>query len=209
MIVAIFGASGRAGRLVVDAAVAAGHHVRALVRDPQRAPAPGASIEVIVGDPTAQESVSRVLDGANAAVSALGPHPGSGTVNLCSSATRHVIAVASGRSDFRYVVVSAADVRGFADDTPLLFRIPSLIARALHPASNRDKSDEAAALLACPLDWVALRPPFLTDGAAKGNVQSHPTRVSGGRISRSDLAQFAVRMLVDPSYVRQAPFVWV
>ena len=215
MIVAVLGASGRTGRLVVDASILAGHRVRVLVRDPKRGPAPPPSIDVILGDPTAPDAVARVLDGADAAISALGPRPGSDVVNLCSTATRHVITatrhvttVASERAAFRYVVVSAAGVQNFVDDSPLLFRIPSIIVRTLLRASYRDKDDEAAALIASHLDWVALRPPALTDGPAKGSVQSHRSRSGGGRIPRAGLAEFAVRMLVDPTYIRQAPFVW-
>ena len=208
MIVAVLGASGRTGRLVVDASILAGHRVRVLVRESKRGPAPHASIDVILGDPTAQDDVARVLDGADAAVSAIGPRPGSNAVNLCSTATRHVITVVSERPDFRYVVVSAAGVGGFVDESPILFRIPSIIVRTLLRASYLDKDDEAAALMASRLDWVALRPPALTDGPAKGSVQSNRSRSGGGRISRADLAAFAVRMLVDPTYVRQAPFVW-
>ena len=208
MIVAVLGASGRTGRMVVDAAILAGHRVRVLVRDPKRGPAPHPSLDVILGDPTTHDAVAQVLDGADAAISALGPRPGSNVASLCSTATRHVITVASERAAFRYVVVSAAGVPSYVDDSPLLFRIPSLIGRALNRRSYRDKDDEAAALIASRLDWVALRPPFLTDGPARGSVRSHASRIGGGRISRADLAEFAVRMLVDPSYIRQAPFVW-
>jgi hypothetical protein len=38
-------------------------------------------------------------------------------------------------------------------------------------------------------------------------VRSDATRAGGGRITRDDLARFAVQMLSEPTYVRQAPFV--
>lgn len=160
MIVAVLGASGRTGRNVVDAAILAGHRVRVLVRDPKRGPAPHPSIDVILGDPTAPDAVARVLDGGDAAIPAHGPRPGSDVVNLCSTATRRVITVASERAAFRCVVVSAAGVQSFVDDSPLLYQIPSISVRSLLRASYRDKDDQAAAIpQAISSGWHSALPP--------------------------------------------------
>jgi uncharacterized protein YbjT (DUF2867 family) len=207
MIVAVLGASGRTGQQVVRHAISAGHHVRVLTRDATRVPRTEGPVEVVIGDPTTRDAVAAVLDGAEGAISALGPRVGGSTIRLCATASGHVVDLTSDRHGFRYVVVSAAGVRGFADDTAVLFRIPSMIIRSLLRATYVDKDAEAAILARSTLEWVLLRPPGLTDSPAKGTVQSNATRAAGGRISRDDLARFAVQMLTDPTYVRQAPFV--
>jgi len=62
----VTGASGTVGRSLVTQLLAAGHAVRALTRDPQRAALP-AGAEVVRGDITDAAGLARVLDGVEAA----------------------------------------------------------------------------------------------------------------------------------------------
>lgn len=96
MLVAVLGGSGRTGQLVVRHAIQAGHHVRVLVRDLTRAPTMLAPSDIVTGDPTSRNAIAAVLDGADAAISALGPRAGGSTNGLCSTATGHVADVAAG-----------------------------------------------------------------------------------------------------------------
>jgi uncharacterized protein YbjT (DUF2867 family) len=207
MLVAVLGASGRTGRHVVRHALTEGHHVRAMYRDISRASEPHPSFDVVGGDPTSRSDVEALLNGADAAISALGPRMGGSTRDLCATASGHVASIASRQPGFRYVVISAAGVRGFPDNTPFPFGVPSMIVRALLGETYRDKDAEASVLLASALEWIVLRPPGLTDAPSKGTMRSDATRAGGGQITRDDLAAFAVRMLIDPTYVRKAPFV--
>jgi len=70
--VAILGAGGGLGRNLVDAARAAGHEVRALVRDPRRAGLP-AEIELVTGDAARADDVVRVMQGTSAAMFCVNP----------------------------------------------------------------------------------------------------------------------------------------
>lgn len=207
MRIAVLGASGRTGRQVVRHALDAGHTVNALFRDASAAPPAHPNLRVVTGLATDRGAVVEVLSDADAAISALGPRGGSQPVPLCATASRHVIEVASGRTGFRYVVISAAGVKGPPDTTSFLARLPSRIIRALLGTTYLDKDAEATVLAASSVEWVLIRPPGLTDGPPRGNVKSDATRATGGRISRDDLARFAVLMTTDPTYVRQSPFV--
>lgn len=66
--VLVVGATGSIGRLVVDEARRRGHTVRALVRDPARAPRWPADVEVLRGDPTRPDTLPAALDGVDAVV---------------------------------------------------------------------------------------------------------------------------------------------
>ena len=118
-----------------------------------------------------------------------------------------MIEVEGGRNGFRYIIISAAGVKGLPDTTPFLAQLPTRITRALLGRTYLDKDAEAAALAGSSVEWVLIRPPGLTDGPPRGNVKSDATRATGGRISRDDLARFAVLMTTDATYVRQSPFV--
>ena len=72
MQLAVLGAGGGLGRNVVDAALAAGHTVVALVRDPARANLPPA-VTTVLGDATRTEDVARAMAGADAAMYCVNP----------------------------------------------------------------------------------------------------------------------------------------
>lgn len=72
MKIAVLGGSGGLGRNVVDAALAVGHDVSVLVRDPQRAALPP-SVAIVVGDATREDDVVRVMEGAAATVFCVNP----------------------------------------------------------------------------------------------------------------------------------------
>ncbi len=72
MKLAVLGAGGGLGRNVVDAALAAGHSVVALVRHPARADLP-AEVTTVVGDATRAEDVARAMTGADAAMYCVNP----------------------------------------------------------------------------------------------------------------------------------------
>ncbi|MFE9854529.1 NAD(P)-dependent oxidoreductase [Streptomyces sp. NPDC005780] len=71
--IVVFGAGGRAGRHAVAEAVARGHQVTAVVRDPARyTDLAGAGVTMVAGDVTRADSVAEVAAGHDAAISAAG-----------------------------------------------------------------------------------------------------------------------------------------
>ncbi|MEE4489277.1 NAD(P)-dependent oxidoreductase [Streptomyces sp. BE230] len=71
--IVIFGAGGRAGRRAVAEAVARGHQVTAVVRDPAAyGDLAGEGVAVVAGDVTRADSVAEVAAGHGAAISAAG-----------------------------------------------------------------------------------------------------------------------------------------
>lgn len=66
MTILVTGATGNVGRAVVDQLLAAGHAVRALTRDPDRAALP-AGVDVVRADLTDASSLAPALDGVTAA----------------------------------------------------------------------------------------------------------------------------------------------
>jgi putative NADH-flavin reductase len=71
MKLSLFGATGRVGTRLLEYALADGHTIRALVRDPAKL-APRAGLEVIAGDVLDAAAVARVIAGTDAVLSGLG-----------------------------------------------------------------------------------------------------------------------------------------
>ncbi len=72
MKIAIFGATGGTGRQVVKQALAAGHEVTALARDPSQLDVSDPNLTVVAGSVLDAAPVQQVLQGADAAVVSLG-----------------------------------------------------------------------------------------------------------------------------------------
>lgn len=91
MRIAIFGATGRVGVLLVEQALAAGHEVVALARDPASMSLRGERLALVQGDVMRHEDVERVAQGADAVISVIGRRKDS-PKEMHTIATRNIIA---------------------------------------------------------------------------------------------------------------------
>lgn len=122
--IAVVGATGRTGRIIVEQALARGHRVTAIVRRAgSLSPAPG--LTVLVADPTVPESLSGRLGEHDAVISALGA-TGRGPTTLYSVGTAAIIAALP--PDGRLLVISSAGL-GIPADAGVSTKI---FARVLH-----------------------------------------------------------------------------
>jgi uncharacterized protein YbjT (DUF2867 family) len=206
MKVLVLGATGGTGRLIVRDALTKGHSVVALVRLKARAlDLPGA--DLIEGDARDEGTLTRALDGCDAAISALGTGIGFRKVDLLAVATRALVTAMKHSGVRRLMCVSALGVGdsrghgGFVFDRlfqPLLLRY-----------AYKDKECQEAAIRASSLDWVVVRPGMLTNDSARGSVRAFTdlAGIKGGKIARADVARFVVEQLTTDTWLRQTPVI--
>src|SRR5438093_7382938 len=104
----VFGATGGTGRHTVSQALAAGHHVTAVVRDPARLGVTDhPQLDVVTADVMDPDAIVTALAGRDAAVSALGAH-GRGPTTVCSAGVASIIAAMRAVAVRRLVVVTAS-----------------------------------------------------------------------------------------------------
>lgn len=201
MKLAVLGATGRTGRLVVEQALAAGHHVRVLARSPAKLGITHEQLEVRTGDATDPAAVRALVQDRDAVISALGPV--SKTVDVCSTAAKHVIAAGARR----YVSVSGAGLDVPGDQKDLPGKIVSFMVRNISPGLFQDKVLEHQLLASSSLQWTLVRPPRLTDKKVTVPAKSSLLRAPGASISRAQLAAFTLACAADDSLIGKAPFV--
>jgi uncharacterized protein len=80
MKIVLFGATGNIGKVILDEALARGHAVTAVVRDPGRVVTRNDALTVIQGDVAHPASFAAVLPGADAAIASLNDHADPGNV---------------------------------------------------------------------------------------------------------------------------------
>ncbi|MGA5303911.1 NAD(P)-dependent oxidoreductase [Nucisporomicrobium flavum] len=198
MHLAVFGATGRAGRVVVDEALRQGHEVRALTRDPARI-RPRARLHVVGGDVRDPVAVARTLDGTDAAVSTLGRQRRG--PDVCTEGIRTVLSAATRTGPRRLVVLSNYGVGDSRRRTPYV-----AVSWLLERAVLRDKEQMEALMLAGDTDWTIVRAPVLTDGPRTGRYRTGTDLQLSftARVSRADLAEFMLTELVHNAYVRRS-----
>jgi uncharacterized protein YbjT (DUF2867 family) len=194
----VLGATGATGRLVVDQALAAGHHVRALVRPPEKLAAAGPALEVITGQATDPVHVGDAMAGVDAVISTLGAASGS----VMTDAARAIIAGSAASGVRRVVVLSS-----YAVLRERLSRPAGLMSRLAMGALVKDKTAAEDLLRSSDLDWTIVHAVRLTNGPATGSARVVPGRATlkmGDSIARADVAAWLLTAAADESASRRA-----
>ncbi|GAA1981929.1 SDR family oxidoreductase [Nocardiopsis rhodophaea] len=206
MRITVFGATGRTGVHTVRRALDRGHEVTAVVRASSRLPLDHPNLEVATANITSADSLSPVLEGRDAVVSALGARGNKGS-GIVSEATDAIMAAMRASRVTRLMVVSAAPVGPTPEGESLFIRsvITPLVRKALAPQYADLAVMERAVIGSEHLKWTVVRPPRLLDGDGTGSYRkalgSNVAR--GGTIKRADLARALIDMLDDSESLNQ------
>jgi len=212
----IVAATGGIGRQLVDQALAAGHDLTAIVRNPDRLP-PGVRAvraDLATADPGA---LHPAVAGADAVLSGLGPRSRA-EAGVTARGTRAVVEAMKATGVARIVVVSAAPVgtvpspgrphppRYDPGDGFVLRHLLSPLVKAALRGHYADLALMEDILRDSGLDWTAIRPPRLTDGPVTGTYRTAEDRNlrRGVLISRADVAHLMLRVLDRPETIGHA-----
>ncbi len=115
MQLAVFGAGGATGRLIVAEALERGHAVTALVRTPGRLTLDHERLGIVEGDATDPGAVGAAVAGTDAVVSAIGG-TGLGPSTQITDCTATIVAACS---DQRFVSISTVGAGGLREAVAL------------------------------------------------------------------------------------------
>jgi putative NADH-flavin reductase len=213
----IFAATGGIGRHLLEQAVAAGHDVTAVARNPRTLPSQLGPVRVVTADLMAADPsvLASAVDGADAVLSGLGPRNPRADAGVASRGTRAIVDAMRKTGVRRIVVVSAAPVGTVASpgrpnppkhdpgDGFFMRHLGAPFAGALFRAHYADLALMEDMLRASDLDWTVSRPPKLTDKALTGIYRTaYGQNIRGGfSISRADVAQHMLRVLDEPETI--------
>lgn len=205
--IAVFGATGLTGGLVVKQALAQGHEVVALARDPGSVTLQHPSLRVIGGSPISVTDVERCVQGADAVIHCLGiGGKGDGKpTSLISDSVRFVLTTMQDHGVPRIVCMSNIG----AGDSGTWFAnriVIPLFLRWLIPIIE-DKNRMESALCASPVDWVSVRLPNIVAGADKPIRVSADGRGIGFSITAESAARFLLEQVSSDRYLRQVPCI--
>jgi uncharacterized protein YbjT (DUF2867 family) len=207
MKLAVFGATGLTGGLVVSQALEQGHEVTALVRDPSRVSLSHPRLTVLGGSPTAPDDVERCVRGADAVVHCLGiGGKGDGRPTTLVSDSVKVVLAAMMKHDVPRIV-SMSNVGAGGSGTWFANRIViPLFLRWLLPIIE-DKDRMEAALRASSVEWVSVRLPNIVEGPEKPLRVSLDGRGIGLSVTAASTARLLLEQVTSSEWVRSAPSI--
>ena len=204
MKLAVFGATGGTGKEIVSQALAAGHEVTVLVRDPSRLSVKHDKLYLVIGDVLNPEKVEEALACADAVCCSLG-HTANNPDNVVSEGTLNIVQGMQKQDIPRLIVVSALGVGDSEDQVSLRFK---MMMKTVLRKAYEDKERQEQIVRESDLDWVIVRPGGLTNGPATGEYQfGLDPSIGGGQVSRADVAAFVLQQLTDDTFLQQTPAI--
>jgi putative NADH-flavin reductase len=205
MRITIFGASGRTGTQLVEQALAGGHEVTAVVRDPARLAIPThPRLDVVTADVMDPASILPAVTGADAVLTAAGPR-GAGPTTVITDSVRSIAAAMEKAGTRRLLVLSGSIAADGGEGFFLRHVLKPLARRTFLRNVCADMRRAEAEIVRTDLDWTIVRPPALTNGPATGNYRTAAQRdlPRGFRLSRADLAAYMLSLIGDVAAVRR------
>lgn len=209
MKLAVFGGTGMVGRHIVSQALQRGHEVVTLARSPEKLSDFADRITIVEGDYFAPADQQKILAGADAVLSTIGPLPGKKDTPPAEAFGQAMGALvtnmeAQGIRKIRTVSGAATSFPG--EKIVLPRKIMRLMMRFMGPVVAPAKEAELAALMASNLDYVVTRPPMIKEDL-EGTLVAHNTEMQGMKVSAQQLAGFMLDTLENDDWARTQPFV--
>ena len=200
MKIAVFGASGKTGILIVYQALNQGHEVTAFARQPTKVTIQHKNLRVIQGDVLDPEKVRLAVEGQDAVLCALGVDKNKPNTVL-SDGTRNILNAMESAGVKRFICMSSAGILG--NDAGFWFGkiiMPLFLGHVF-----ADKKRQVKVIEDSRADWVILRPTALTDAPKTNTYKINPGIPTSRSIPRADVADFMIKLVADKRYDRTMP----
>ncbi len=214
MKIAVLGASGSTGRLVINQGIERGHTMTALVRDPARAPSRD-GLAVIAGDPMNPADVALALEGADGVIVTLNNARTSDAPwakpisppNLLETAVRNCAGAMEGSGLTRLVMLSAIGVGDSLPDTQWILR--KLIQHTNLGIGYADHNRAEMFLRSSGLDWTLVRAVGLSNSDKTGKLIVGTPREPkpAMMIPRAMVAGFLLHCIESGEHSRSTPVI--
>ncbi|MEV0405129.1 NAD(P)H-binding protein [Actinoallomurus sp. NPDC050550] len=212
----IFAATGGIGRQLLEQALAAGHDVTAVARNPRSL---GTKARTITADLTAADPavLASAVAGSDAVLSGLGPRNPRSEAGIASRGTKAIVTAMKATGARRLVVVSAAPIgtvpspghpnppKHDPGDGFFMRHLGSRFAGAMFREHYADLALMEDIVRDSGLDWTISRPPQLKDKPLTGTYRTaRGQNVRGGvSVSRANVAHHMLAVLEQPATIHQ------
>jgi putative NADH-flavin reductase len=208
MRIAVFGASGAIGIHFIKSALKEGHDLHLYSRkkidlaDPTKT-------KLFIGELSDYQSIMETIKGTDAVVSFLGPalkfsYPG------MPIATGHenIIRAMKEQNVSRFITIATPAVKFEKDKTSIVTVMPRIMASLFMPKPYKEIVAVGNLTKSSGLDWTIIRflAPINGEPTGKANVTFGDKKI-GFKITRADIAAFALKELTQGEYIKSMPII--
>ena len=211
MNITIFGASGATGTLLTERCLAAGHHITALLRTPEKFPLRN-RIRVIHGNAFDPSAVRQSVEGSDVVLSALGASSPFKKEDVLERAAPAIIAAMHQTGVRRIIVLGSAGALPTSLDKQPGWRrwiVQNIVYNTFLKWPVASQISQHTNLSASTLDWTMVMPPMLTNTLAHGTyrIDGEALPRNGSRISRADVADFMMLQIDNPQWIKKGVYI--
>jgi putative NADH-flavin reductase len=205
--IAVLGATGSVGRLIVEQLLDRGHDVVCQSRSLEKLRELAGRAKILAFDPRDGGELNVFVRSADVVIFALGSDR-SGSATLFSDSTAALVTAMKTEGIKRLIAITgvgAGDTRGHGG-----FLYDRIIFPWFTHKMYEDKDRQEALIAASELDWIIVRPASYVKGHVTGPLEVHLTIQPDTvlrRITRDEVAEFIVEQINSDRYVRQKPFI--
>jgi len=204
--IALLGATGKAGKYLLNQLLEKGYRVKALIRNPGSYTISHPLLEIISGDIKDFDAAQLLLADCNAVISTIGQVKGE--TLIASLATANILQAMNKLNIKRYLLLTGLNIDIPGDQKSLHNQAGSAWMKKTFPVEVADKQ-KVYDVLACSseIDWTLFRLPWIEQTDERRGVKVNLQDCLGEKISTTDLADFLISQLTDKEYIKKAPFV--
>lgn len=203
MKLAVLGAGGKTGRLVVIQAAALGNVVTAFMRHDEGQFDGMRNVNVVIGDAQIQSDINKVINGQDAVISTLGSNNLKATV--IRDSTRLLVSAAKKQNVNRIIMMSSFLVSPQLKPKGLLKLMVGMMKSMLN-----DRNVGEVDLKKSNLEWTIVHATGLTNGSLTSDeriVRASETVGIGSKISRADVADFLIKQLTNKQTIKKSVLI--
>lgn len=205
MKVVLFGSSGMIGQRILQEALARGHEVTAVVREPTKIPTGNPRLKIRKGDVLDAKSVTGAADGAEVVISAYGPGS-NGDPRFVARAARALVEGVKSLQRVRVIFVGGA---GSLEVAPGVMLVDSPQFPAEWKPIALAHNEALSVFRAADIDWTYLSPPeYIQPGERTGRYRTGTDQLLANekgesRISAEDYAIALLDEAETPKFLRR------
>lgn len=209
MIITIFGASGKIGRLLTEQALGKGYIIKAYVHNLQEIGLSHPNLEIVEGTIHDYYKIKQAITESNAVISTMEPSKSFKKKGYpIFEAHRHIIMAMERLHIKRFITITSPVIQSGKDAKSAVTIVPKLFIRLFRHRTYLEFVAIGHMIKKSKLDWTIVRYLYPTNKPHKGKI-----KVSFGKqkikfaVSRADIAKFILDQVESREYIHCMPII--
>jgi putative NADH-flavin reductase len=208
MKIAILGSTGFVGKVLLEKALANGHQVKTLVRDPEKLGVYKERVEYVSGDASQSDKLEKTVVGVDVVVSTLPPIENGKDPDKSAKVIEDLVAILEKNAIKRFIHLGGAVHGGGTNENwtlgrRLLKMYLNIVCKPILIA----KQSEWEVLRKSNLDWTLVRPPRIMKEKPIGHLAVDEKNLAGVQVNVEDLVDFLLTQIKSDKWIEKAPLV--